>query len=268
MSALDYILLNDPSDVEIEQKEIPRGGPSIVLRTEHVRTAKDLESVSIQPIVDSSSAKKQHAPTRRSTRETSSPNVAPQSSYPISVDSGDEDDANVITSDTGVKLVKKEVLEASGGAGDAPGQHISIVLKKLNETKRIVPEKAIQVKGGSSKPTSHRGGVSGEVEKEPVSSVVVEENKKKEKVEEKVEMVLNEKCGGCQGEGTFKANLPIFVPQWNIRTSDTTKSSEVCHDMLKNMATHVEKEALSKLSDEDSAYRNLRLPKKIWQPFK
>ncbi|MFS8026882.1 hypothetical protein Hanom_Chr16g01491881 [Helianthus anomalus] len=100
----------------IEQKEIPEDGPSIVRRTEHVRTAGDLESVPIQPIVDSSSAKKQLVPIRRSTRRASSPNVAPQSSDPISVDSGDEDAASVIAS----------VPEASGGAGDAPALKISV----------------------------------------------------------------------------------------------------------------------------------------------
>ncbi|MFS8012784.1 hypothetical protein Hanom_Chr14g01325001 [Helianthus anomalus] len=42
MSVLDYILLDDPSTVGIEQREIPEGGPSIVQRTEHVRTIGDL----------------------------------------------------------------------------------------------------------------------------------------------------------------------------------------------------------------------------------
>ncbi|MFS7993320.1 hypothetical protein Hanom_Chr12g01092651 [Helianthus anomalus] len=244
ISALDYILLNDPFGVEIEQKEIPEGGPSIFCRTENVivrfgsqyalsaypswfktrpdgegihplirkllfpfttdvgyhRTARDLESVPIQPIVDSSSAKKQPAPTRRSTKATSSPN-------PISVDSGDENDANVIAFVTSVKLVKKEVPETSGRAGDAPGQKISAKKKKM------------------------------------------------EKVGEKVEMVLKEKVECDKGNGHVKTNLPIFVPQCNIRASDTTKSSDVCHDMLKNMDTPAEKEGLSKLSDEDSAYR-------------
>ncbi|KAF5791718.1 hypothetical protein HanRHA438_Chr09g0409671 [Helianthus annuus] len=70
MSALDYILLDDPSAVEIEQREIPEGGPSIVQRTEHVQTAGDLESVPLQPIMDDSSIKKLPAPVRRSTRRT------------------------------------------------------------------------------------------------------------------------------------------------------------------------------------------------------
>ncbi|MFS8026874.1 hypothetical protein Hanom_Chr16g01491801 [Helianthus anomalus] len=77
MSALDYMLLNDPPGVEIEQKDIPEGGPSIVLYTKHVRTAVDLESVPIQPIVDNSFTKKQLVPIHRSTSGASSPNVAP-----------------------------------------------------------------------------------------------------------------------------------------------------------------------------------------------
>ncbi|MFS7970607.1 hypothetical protein Hanom_Chr09g00822901 [Helianthus anomalus] len=213
MSALDYILLNDLSRVEIEQKEIHEGGPSIVHRTEHVSTDGDLESVPIHPIVDSSPAKKQPALTRRSTRGTSSPNAP----------------------------------KASGVAGDIPGQKISDVLKKLNETKRSVPEKVVQVssevktskivlrnkvKGGSSKSASPGGEVG-----------------------EKVGMAVKEKVEVDKGKGHVKAILPIFVPQWQVRTSDTTKSSVVCHDMLKNIATPAEKEALSKLSDEDSAYR-------------
>ncbi|MFS7993323.1 hypothetical protein Hanom_Chr12g01092681 [Helianthus anomalus] len=36
ISALDYILLNDPFGVQIEQKEIPEGGPSIICCTENV----------------------------------------------------------------------------------------------------------------------------------------------------------------------------------------------------------------------------------------
>ncbi|MFS7908981.1 hypothetical protein Hanom_Chr01g00089461 [Helianthus anomalus] len=62
MSALRYILLGDPSGVEIEQREIHDGGPSIVRRTEHVRTAGDLESVPLQPIMDGSFAKKLPVP--------------------------------------------------------------------------------------------------------------------------------------------------------------------------------------------------------------
>ncbi|MFS7993322.1 hypothetical protein Hanom_Chr12g01092671 [Helianthus anomalus] len=140
----------------------------------------------------------QPSPTRRSTRATSSPN-------PILVDSGDEDDANVIASVTSMKLVNKEVPEAFGMAGDAPGQKISAKKKKKKKKKKI------------------------------------------EKVGEKVEMVLKEKVEFDKGKGHVKTNLPIFVPQWNICASDTTKSSDVCHDMLKNMATHAEKEGLSKL---------------------
>ncbi|KAJ0540808.1 hypothetical protein HanRHA438_Chr09g0377431 [Helianthus annuus] len=282
MSALDYILLNDPSDVEINQKEIPEGAHSVVRRTEHVRTAGDFEGVPIQLIVDSSSAKKQPALPRRSTRSTASPNVASHSSDPISVDSGDEDDANVIAFVIGVTPVKKEVPEAPSGAGDVPDQQISVVLKKLNESKkisavlkklneskRVVPERSVQVidevkkskimlkkkvKGSASKAVSPGGGVSVGGVEEAASSVMVEE-KKKEKVEEKVEVVLKEKPEAIKGKGPVKANFHVFVPQWNICISDTTASSEICHAMLRNMATPAEKETLSKLSDEDSAYR-------------
>ncbi|KAJ0457109.1 hypothetical protein HanIR_Chr15g0770091 [Helianthus annuus] len=120
MGALDYILLDDPSCVEIEQREIPEGGPSIFCRTEHVRTAGDVESIPLQPIMDGSSAKKLHAPVRRSTKGTISTSAISQSSDPISTNSGDGDDASVVASVTRIKLVKKEVVsEAYGGAGDA-----------------------------------------------------------------------------------------------------------------------------------------------------
>ncbi|KAJ0726164.1 hypothetical protein HanPI659440_Chr12g0467161 [Helianthus annuus] len=115
MSALDYILLDDLSGVEIEQREIPEGGPSIVRRTEHVRTAGNLESVRLQPIMDGSSTKKLHAPVRMSTRGTASSIVVPQSSDPISIDSGDEDDASVVASVTRVKFMKKEVVPKASG---------------------------------------------------------------------------------------------------------------------------------------------------------
>ena len=87
----------------------------IFRRTEHVRTAGDVESVPLQPIMDGSSAKKLHAPVRG----TVSTSAISQSSDPISTNSGDGDDASVVSSVTRIKLVKKEVvLEASGGAGD------------------------------------------------------------------------------------------------------------------------------------------------------
>ncbi|MFS8026122.1 hypothetical protein Hanom_Chr16g01483231 [Helianthus anomalus] len=57
MSAFDYILLGDPFGVEIEQKEIHEGGPSMVRRTKHVRIVGYLESVPLQPIMDGSSTK-------------------------------------------------------------------------------------------------------------------------------------------------------------------------------------------------------------------
>ncbi|MFS7948806.1 hypothetical protein Hanom_Chr06g00564171 [Helianthus anomalus] len=163
MSALDYILLDDPSHVEIEQREIPVGGPSIVRRTEHVRTTGDLESVPLQLIMDGSSAKKLHAPVRMSTRGTVSTSAISQSSYPISIDSVDEDDVSVVASVNRIKLVKKEVVpEASGGACDASSVKISAVLKKLNESKRNVPErstKALEVGSSevkASKPVSKK----------------------------------------------------------------------------------------------------------------
>ncbi|KAM0058662.1 hypothetical protein Hdeb2414_s0005g00172641 [Helianthus debilis subsp. tardiflorus] len=139
------ICQDDPSGVEIEQREIPEGGPSIVRHTEHVRTAGNLESVPHQPIMDGSSAKKLPAPVRKSTRGTASSSVVPQSSDPISIDSSDEDDAGVVVSVTGVKFLKKEVVpKASGGADDASSLKISAVLKKFNETKRIVPKRPTQ----------------------------------------------------------------------------------------------------------------------------
>ncbi|KAJ0490051.1 hypothetical protein HanHA300_Chr12g0451001 [Helianthus annuus] len=144
MSTLDYILLSDSSGVEIEQRKIPEGSPSIVRHTEHLRNAEDLESVPLQPIIDGSSAKKLSAPVQRSTGGIASPSVAPQSSNTISMDSGDEDDLSVIASVIGVKFVKKEFPEASGGANDAYRLKIFVVLKKLNETKRSVLEKSAQ----------------------------------------------------------------------------------------------------------------------------
>ncbi|KAF5805567.1 hypothetical protein HanXRQr2_Chr05g0210861 [Helianthus annuus] len=226
MSALDFILLNDPSGVEIEQKEIPEGGPSIVRRTEHVRIVVNLESVPIQPIMDGSSTKKLHVPIRRSTRGASSPNVVPQSTDPISVDSGHEDDTSVIASVTRVKLIKKEVSEASYGAGDAPGLKICIVLKKLNETKRSVPEKVVsvssgakapklvlkkKVKGGSFKPASPKEVFMVKKEK------IVAKDGVKDKVEGKMEMVVKENVEVDKGKGPVKADLPVFVPQWKLK---------------------------------------------------
>ncbi|MFS7945199.1 hypothetical protein Hanom_Chr06g00521341 [Helianthus anomalus] len=256
MSALEFILLGDPSGVEIEQREIAEGSPSI-------------------PIMDGSSSKKLSIMVRRSTRGTASPRVGPQSSDPISVDRGDEDDASVIAYVTRVKFVKKEVvLEASSGVGDAYGRKIVVVLKKLNETKRNAPKRSTQVVGssdvkeskpvakkkvkwGSSKPTSSRERASGEVWKEIVKSDVSTVDKEKEmgKVEEKVEEVVKEKFVVDKGKGPVKADFPVFMPQWKVLSFESTKSSAVCHDMLKNMATPAEKEALSKFSDEDAAYR-------------
>ncbi|MFS8026875.1 hypothetical protein Hanom_Chr16g01491811 [Helianthus anomalus] len=89
------------------------------------------------------------------------------------------------------------------------------------------------------------------VEKEKI----VAKDGEEEKIECNMEMVVKEKVEVDKGKGPVKADLPIFVPQWKVRTSDTTKSSDVCHDMLKNMATPAEKKALSNLSDEDVAYR-------------
>ncbi|MFS7977705.1 hypothetical protein Hanom_Chr10g00907181 [Helianthus anomalus] len=198
--------------------EIPEGNPSVVRRTEHVRTAGDFESVRVQPIMDGSSAKKPPLPVRRSTKGASS--------------------------------LDQEVPEASSGACEVPGQKIVDVLKKLNESKRSVPEKVVpsksskivlkkKVKGSSSKPTSPKGGVSANFQGESTSSLV-----EKEKVVEKCqvaekekvvkEKVKNVKYGDIdKGKGSVMAISPIF-----------------------NLATPAEKEALSKLSDEDSAYRS------------
>ncbi|MFS7984720.1 hypothetical protein Hanom_Chr11g00989861 [Helianthus anomalus] len=270
MSALGYILLNDTSNVEINQKEVSEVNPSVVRRNEHVTTGGDFESVPIQPLVDCSSAKKQVAPSRQTTRSTGSAAVASQFSDPISVDSGNEDDANIIASAIGVKPVKKETLEVSSEAGGALDQQISVVLKKRNESKRVVPEKYAPAvdegktlktvlkkksKGGASKIVSPWKGASVVGAEEPVSSKVIDEKKKK--VEEKVDVVSKEKPEVVKGKGPIKANFPVFVPQWNVRVCDTTATSESCHDMLRNMATPAEKELMSKLSDEDSAYRAL-----------
>ncbi|MFS7961760.1 hypothetical protein Hanom_Chr08g00718881 [Helianthus anomalus] len=154
---------------------------------------------------------------------TVSPAVASQSSDPISVDSGNEDNANVISSIIG------ETPEVSSEVGGVPDQQISAALKKLNESKK-------KSKGGASKTATPGKGA---------SAVGVKEN---------VDVVLKEKPKAVKGKGHVKANFPMFVPRWNVRVCDTTTSNETCHDMLRNIATPPEKELLSKLSDEDSAY--------------
>ncbi|KAJ0781130.1 hypothetical protein HanPI659440_Chr06g0245781 [Helianthus annuus] len=200
LSALDYILLDDPSSVEIGQKEVHEGAPSVVRRNEHVQTGGYFKSVPVQSLVDGSSAKKQPAHPRRSTRSTSSPAVVSQSSDPISVDSGAEDDANVITSVIDVKPSKKRFRK--------------FLVRQLNESKRTVPERSIpavdevkkskavlkkKVKSGTSKSTSPEGRVSAGGVEEATSSVLVDEKKKK--VEEKIEMVLKEKPEVVKGKG-------------------------------------------------------------------
>ncbi|MFS8033682.1 hypothetical protein Hanom_Chr17g01572421 [Helianthus anomalus] len=202
MSALDYILLDDPSGVEIEQREIPEGGPSIVRRTEHVRTTP------LQPIMDGSSAKKLLALFEGLPGELFLP-----------------DDANVVASVTRIKLMKKEVVpEASGRTGDASSLKISVVLKKLNETKKNVPGRSTHaLEVGSSEATASKP-ISKEKPKGDLLSLLPW-GKGLHKVKEKVEKVKEE------------------------------VESPVCHEMLKYMATPAEKDALSKLSDEDAAYR-------------
>ncbi|MFS7986564.1 hypothetical protein Hanom_Chr11g01011801 [Helianthus anomalus] len=79
--------------------------------------------------------------------------------------------------------------------------------------------------------------------------------RRKRRRRKKVEKVVNERVVVDKGKGHVEADSPIFMPQWKVRSSDTTKNSVVCHEMLKNMATPTEKEALSKLSGEDAAYR-------------
>ncbi|KAM0063474.1 hypothetical protein Hdeb2414_s0003g00091281 [Helianthus debilis subsp. tardiflorus] len=228
---------------------VPEGNPYVVHRNENVTTGGDFESVPIQPLVDYSSSKKQVAPSRRSTRSTSSPLLLP----------------NLLTLSLLIVTVKKETLDVSSEAGGAPDQQISAVLKKLNESKRVVPEKSApsvdegkklkivlkkkKSKGGASKIVSPRKGASVVGAEEPVSSKVNDEKKKK------VDVVSKEKPEVVKGNGPVKANFPVFVPQWNVRVCDTIASSETCHDMLRNMGTHTEKELLSKLYDEDSTYR-------------
>ncbi|MFS8026883.1 hypothetical protein Hanom_Chr16g01491891 [Helianthus anomalus] len=105
-------------------------------------------------------------------------------------------------------------------------------------------------------PASLEGGVYGEAKKESLSSVVVKEaekekmvakNGEKEKVEGKIEIVVKEKVEVGKGKGPVKADLPVFVPQWKVRTSDTTKSSDVCHNRLRNTANPVEKKGIVKV---------------------
>ncbi|MFS7961843.1 hypothetical protein Hanom_Chr08g00719801 [Helianthus anomalus] len=178
-TALDYNLLNDPSNVEINQKEVHEDNPYVVRRNDHVTTGGDFESVPIQSLFIV---------------------LLPRSKLPLLVCLPNLlVPPLIIASVIGVKPVKKETPEVSSEAVMAPDQQVADVLKKLNETKRVVPEKFIPVvddgkklktvsqkkqKGGASKIASHGRGVSVVDDEEAASSKVVE--KKKENVGEKM----------------------------------------------------------------------------------
>ncbi|MFS7920051.1 hypothetical protein Hanom_Chr03g00219731 [Helianthus anomalus] len=212
-------------------KEVLEDCPSIIRHTEHVQPAGDVESVSYQPIIDGSSVKKLPLPVIGSTRGASSVSAATQSSDYISINSGDEDNAYVISSVTGIKLVKKEIVqEASSGSGGCyccflRGGHVCCV----EETKRRLLRKK------------------GEVEK---TKVITE---KKGEVEKK--KVIAEKGKGVVETEVSVYESSMFVPKWQVHPTDTTKSGIVCHEMLMNVATPAERKSLSKLSDEDATYR-------------
>ncbi|MFS7919054.1 hypothetical protein Hanom_Chr03g00208401 [Helianthus anomalus] len=143
MSAFVFIMLEDPSIVDVETKEDPASHSSIIRHTKHVRTEGDLSNVQVQPVIDASMGKKAPHSVRRSTRGTSFVGATSQSSDPIFVNSGDEDDVNVIASMTGINLVKTEVVLVVvcdvGGTSTGPSKaDISAVLRKLNEGKLIV----------------------------------------------------------------------------------------------------------------------------------
>ncbi|MFS7900635.1 hypothetical protein Hanom_Chr12g01168801 [Helianthus anomalus] len=178
------------------------------------------------PLVYCSSAKKQVALSHRSTRSTTSPAVASQSFDPISVDSGNEDDANAIASVICLKPVKKETPVVSSEACGVPDQLISVIFKKLNESKRVVPEKYVLVvdegkklktvlkknpKGGASKTVSPRKGASTFGVEEAASSKVVDEKKKKKK--KNVDVVLQDKPEVVKGKRPVKTNFHVLVPR-------------------------------------------------------
>ncbi|MFS7939096.1 hypothetical protein Hanom_Chr05g00447711 [Helianthus anomalus] len=133
MSALDFNMLEDSSAVELESKEVLVGRPPITRCTKYVRPVGDLANVLVQLVRDAYVGKKASCPVRRSTMGASSIGATSKSSDPISIDSGDEDDVDVIASLTGIKLVKTEGIQ-------------EIVRDvKLNESKQTV-EKQTQMK--------------------------------------------------------------------------------------------------------------------------
>ncbi|MFS7939104.1 hypothetical protein Hanom_Chr05g00447801 [Helianthus anomalus] len=150
MSAVDFNMLEDSSAVELESKEVLVGRPPITCCTEYVRPVGDLANVLVQLVRDAYVGKKASCPVRRSTRGASSVGATSQSSDPVSIDSGDEDDVDVIASLTGIKLVKtegiQEIVRDVVGVFAAPSKaDISAMLKKLNESKQTV-EKRTQMK--------------------------------------------------------------------------------------------------------------------------
>ncbi|MFS7913834.1 hypothetical protein Hanom_Chr02g00146381 [Helianthus anomalus] len=237
--ALDYILLNDPSKVEINQKVVPEGNPSVVRRNEHATTAVDFEMFIFSPLLIV------HLPRSKLPPLAGLPDLlVPLLLLP-----------NLVTLSLLIVPIKMETPEVSSEVGVAPDQQVAAILKKLNKTKRVVPKKYVPAvddskklktilekkpKGGASKIASPGKGVS-VVDTEEVASSKVFNEKKKEKVEEKVNVVSKEKPEVVKGKGPIKANFPVLVPRWNVRVCETTASSETCQDMLRNMYTLAEK---------------------------
>ncbi|KAJ0878762.1 hypothetical protein HanRHA438_Chr10g0443431 [Helianthus annuus] len=180
---------------------------------------------------------------RWSTRGASSTGSTSQSFDRISIDSGDEDDANVITFMTSVKLVKIETSQDGTteveGASTTPSKvSMEAVLTKLNKRKRSVMKKGRNYMGSTQEKVS---------EKDAGESLQLEKGmKKKERVGsskpvvEEVEKVIE------KGKHVVESEAPdavpsFFVPKWQVRLINTTRDEFIFQELLMNLATPSEK---------------------------
>ncbi|MFS7977033.1 hypothetical protein Hanom_Chr10g00899451 [Helianthus anomalus] len=159
-----------------------------------------------------------------------------QSFDPISIYSGDEDDANVITFGAGVKLVKIETsqdgtTEVEGASSTPSKVSMEAVLKTLNKKKRSIMKRGRSYMGFTQ-----------EKEKVGSSKPVVEE----------VEKVIE------KGKHVVESEVPDVVPaffvlKWQVRLINTTRDKFIFQDLLMNLATPSEKQSLRKLVKDDVA---------------
>ncbi|MFS7947015.1 hypothetical protein Hanom_Chr06g00543051 [Helianthus anomalus] len=178
MSALDYILLDDPSGVEIKQREIPEGGPSaddasVITFVTGVKFVKKEVSEASSGAGDASSLK--ISALLKKLNETNI-NVPERPTQALEVGGSD------------VKVSKPVSKKKIKGGSSKPAS--------LGEGASGEVEKTHIVKGD-------------------VKSMVGME-KEKEKVKEKAEKLVKERVVVDKGKGQVEADSPIFVPQWKM----------------------------------------------------